>query len=112
MSEEVPFRSIKVTLSEEALGRLAEMRLTGSFRSDSATVEECIRAIYDVAQDICLELDRQAKIRLRSKEKANEVMPLGMQAEELRRIAFRLDRFVSRTEAIKELDKKSLSAGT
>jgi hypothetical protein len=114
MSQEVPFRSVKITLSEEALDRLASLRFIGSFRSDSATIEECIRAVHDIAEDLCLELDRQAKARLGSKSfKETEVIPLDMQAEQLRRIGFRLARFVPKTRAMEELAKKQgLSAGT
>jgi hypothetical protein len=49
--EQVPFKSIKITLSEEALMLLEELKTAGSFRSNSMTIEESIRAFhYIVAQ--------------------------------------------------------------
>jgi metal-responsive CopG/Arc/MetJ family transcriptional regulator len=49
MSEpESPFKSLKITLSDEALARLDEIVRKASFRSYSSGVEECIRVVYDV----------------------------------------------------------------
>ena len=52
MSEEVPFKSIKITLSEEALRMLGNLRKRGSFRSNSMTIEECIRALHELSDDL------------------------------------------------------------
>jgi Arc/MetJ-type ribon-helix-helix transcriptional regulator len=52
MSEEAPFKSIKITLSEEAIEKLCELRQGGSFRSDSAAIEECIRAMSDMYNEL------------------------------------------------------------
>jgi len=57
MSEEVPFKSMKITLSEEAYEKLNILRQGGAFRSDSATIEECIRAVNDMLDDLIFELD-------------------------------------------------------
>ena len=50
--EEVPFRSMKITLSEEAVDMLDTLRKRGAFRSYSMTIEECIRAIDAVTTDL------------------------------------------------------------
>lgn len=98
MAEEVPFISMKITLSEEAIKRLAELRQRGSFRSDSATIEECIRAVFDVAMDICLELDRALA--------TNQFpMPLGLQAEAFRRTVLKIGRFGFKTPRIQQLEQ-------
>jgi len=57
MSEEVPFKSMKITLSEEAVEKLNKLRQGGAFRSDSATIEECIRAINDMIDDLIFEFN-------------------------------------------------------
>jgi Arc/MetJ-type ribon-helix-helix transcriptional regulator len=84
--EEVPFRSMKITLSEEALERLAELRRGGAFRSDSATIEECIRTISDVVNDLVAEAQRALQFK-------EEFIPIAVQAETLRRIVLRIKRF-------------------
>ena len=86
MAEEVPFTPLKITLSEEATKRLAELRLRGSFRSDSATIEECIRVIHEVSNDMSYELDNALG-------KNQLPMPLFVQAELLKRILQRIARF-------------------
>lgn len=50
MSEE--FKPIRITLSEEAFNRLEVVMKVAKFRSYSSTIEECIRAIYDVMDEI------------------------------------------------------------
>jgi len=50
MSEE--FKPIRVTLSEEAFGHMEEIMRDAKFRSYSSTIEECIRAVYDVINEI------------------------------------------------------------
>ncbi len=50
--EEVPFKSMKITLSDDVLEKTLELMKTGSFRSYSNVIEECIRAVYDVSFDM------------------------------------------------------------
>jgi len=50
--EEVPFKSMKITLSEEAIEILDELRKSSAFRSYFMTIEECIRAIDIITKDI------------------------------------------------------------
>jgi hypothetical protein len=57
MSEEIPFKSMKITLSEEAYEKLTILRQGGAFRSDSATIEECIRAVNGMIDDLIFEFD-------------------------------------------------------
>ena len=85
MTEEVPFRSVRVTLSDEAMAMVAELRRTGSLRSDSATIEECIRAVYDVYEDMQM-MGRVAKQQERK-------VSINEQAESYRRHVIRLSRF-------------------
>lgn len=59
-SPEVCFKSIKVTLSEEALMLLDELKKAGSFRSNSMTIEESIRAVHDIMAYLMAAID-QAK---------------------------------------------------
>lgn len=84
--EEVPFKSVKVTLSEEAIRMLGTLRYRGAFRSDSMTVEECIRRMYDICEDIgeLLQLGEDRGEKLTSEE----------QAVALQRIGIRVKRFV------------------
>jgi len=85
MTEEAPFKSVRVTLSAEAMAMVAELRRTGSFRSDSATIEECIRAVYDVYEDMQM-MGRVAKQQERK-------VSINEQAESYRRHVIRLSRF-------------------
>jgi hypothetical protein len=89
MSEDVPFKSTKITLSDEALEKLAVLKQGGGFHSDSATIEECIRAVYGMFEDTISELERSRK------DNAGEVqtMELGRQAEMLRRFLLMINRF-------------------
>ena len=106
MSEEVPFKSIKITLSDEAISKLAYLRFVGSFRSNSATVEECIRTVFDISQNIGSEIERTAK-------ENQKIVPLSIQAETLRRITFRIGRFIKLSEDVmKKLRTHEPSAGT
>jgi hypothetical protein len=53
MSEpESSFKSLKITLSDEALARLAEIVKNASLRSLSSGIEECIRVVYDVIDEV------------------------------------------------------------
>ena len=48
MSEEKPFTSMRITLSDEAIRKLGVIRKRGRFRSNSGTIEEVIRAIFEL----------------------------------------------------------------
>ena len=87
MSEE--FKSIRITLSEEAFDRMEEIMKKASFRSYSSTVEECIRAIYDVIRDLNRVMGTEGKLHT----------PTEL-AYEYKTIATRLSRF---TGAILEI---------
>ena len=87
MTKEVPFKSIRITLSEEAIRMLGSLRYVGTFRSDSMTVEECIRTIYDVAEELSASMQRAA-------DKGEKPIPPLEQAIILQRIGLRLKRFV------------------
>ena len=50
MSEE--FKPIRITLSDEAFDRLETIMKDATFRSYSSTIEECIRAVYDITLEI------------------------------------------------------------
>lgn len=89
--EEVPFKSMKITLSEEAIRLLAALRHKGSYRSDSATIEDCIRAIYDVSLDIATEVG--------SALKGKRSMSIIEIRELTRRISVRISRFIPLDEA-------------
>lgn len=84
--EEVPFKSMKITLSEEALDMLAILRKKGYFRSNSMTIEECIRAIHDISGDI-----RAHIVYYKGK---GEQVPPAEQLSAYKRYALRLARFV------------------
>lgn len=89
MSEETPFKSLKITLSEEAIDKLAELKQGGAFRSDSATIEESIRVTYAIMEDFLSEISRG------DKDKNGQLKPLSLelQAEMLRRVLLRVSRF-------------------
>jgi len=89
MTQDVPFKTLKVTLSDEALEKLALLRQGGAFNSDSAAIEECVRMIYAMFQDTVSELER-AKV---DRTGQVETMDLGRQAEMLRRFLLMLNRF-------------------
>lgn len=52
MSQELPFKTMNITLSEEAYRQLTELKAGGAFQSDSAGVEECVRAVYTILEDV------------------------------------------------------------
>lgn len=89
MTEEVPFKSLKITLSEEALEKLNDLRIGGSFRSDSATIEECIRVTRDIFEDVL------TQIRIHKIPGKEELTPVSESehTELLRRIITRIGRF-------------------
>ena len=84
MSEEPTFQSIKITLSEEALRILDVLRKKGSFRSNSMTVEETIRALHDILRNVEI-----AEMRAEGKSP----VPDHLKLEAARDIAIRLARF-------------------
>jgi len=51
MSEE-EFKPIRITLSDEAFDRLDKIMKAAPFRSYSAAIEECIRVVSDIINDI------------------------------------------------------------
>ena len=85
--EEVPFKSIKITLSEDALDMLDALRKVGSFRSYSMTVEECIRSIFDVSQDITGSIQH-------AREMGTKPISPIQQSVILQRLSLRLKRFI------------------
>lgn len=50
-TEEPTFRQVRLTLSGEAIRRLASLQKAGAFRSLSAAAEEVIRAFYSVVSE-------------------------------------------------------------
>ncbi|MCJ7630836.1 hypothetical protein MUP77_00310 [Candidatus Bathyarchaeota archaeon] len=84
--EEVPFKSLKITLSDDVLEKLALLLRTGSFRSQSSTIEECIRAVYDVSLDMVALLNTVPQ--------AQTMLPAAQQ-EAFRRYMMRMMRFVA-----------------
>ena len=89
MPEDVPFKSMSITLSDEALEKLALLKQGGAFGSDSATIEECIRAVYGMFEDTISEIDRAQK----NNDGQVKTMDLGSQAEMLRRFLMLINRF-------------------
>lgn len=87
MSEEVPFKSMKITLSEEALEKLSELRQGGAFRSDSATIEECIRVTRDLITDA------QADLGSYVKQHPNQGTPDAICRALVKTLLIRLSRF-------------------
>ena len=72
MSQNLPFRSIKITLSEEALNRLDAIQKQASFRSYSSSIEECIRVVYDMMNDVFNYLGTEDKaVQLSAQEQVN-----------------------------------------
>jgi Arc/MetJ-type ribon-helix-helix transcriptional regulator len=103
MSEETPFKSIKITLSEEALDILAELRKKGYFRSDSMTIEESIRALFAMSN----EMEGHMLFLARKKRSASPQEA----TEWLKSLTTRLARFMSRdtwTTIAKQLNKGEL----
>jgi len=84
MSEEIPFKSMKITLSDEAISRLAWIVKKASFRSNSSGVEECIRVVYDLIQEVASTIGFEKGSHFVSKEK---------QSEAFTRMAMRMVRF-------------------
>lgn len=94
MSKEEPsFKSLRVTLSEEAFERLDDIMKRGSFRSYSSTVEECVRVVYEIIRDISTQIEETSK---REDE--------GVSDEEMRdmflRVSTRMARFIGKIPVI------------
>lgn len=91
--KELPFKSIKITLSSEALARLNFIVKEASFRSYSSGIEECIRAVYDLmyeAYSVVGDPTQQAVD-----------MNVNERAEGFRRMIMRLSRFTGRSFVVK-----------
>lgn len=56
------FKPIRITLSDEAFTRLEAMMEKAAFRSYSAAIEECIRAMYDIKGDIEVAIETGKKV--------------------------------------------------
>lgn len=52
MSEE--FKPIRITLSQEAFDRMEYIMKNAKFRSYSSTIEECIRVVFEIINEIYL----------------------------------------------------------
>ena len=85
VDEEEPFRKIRLTLSEDAIEKIGTLKSEGYFRSDSMTVEECIRAIYDIVEDL--------KVSSGASRKKPILIDDQTASEIFGRIAIRLSRF-------------------
>ena len=48
MSEETPFQSMRITLSDDAVTKLEFIKEKGRFRSYSNAIEEIIRVMYEL----------------------------------------------------------------
>jgi Arc/MetJ-type ribon-helix-helix transcriptional regulator len=102
-SEEVPFKSMKITLSEDVIDKLSELVKTGSFRSNSSAVEECIRIAYDMIVDMNV---------LLASQRGKSLTPIQIaeaQQEAFRRYLLRLARFIVNPQ---NLQNPQNSAGT
>lgn len=86
MSEE--FKAIRITLSEEAFERLETIMKTASFRSNSSAIEECIRVVYNMMNDIWLVLGE--------KDTPAKSFTITETANAFNTIATRMSRFTDR----------------
>lgn len=89
MSEEPEFKSMRITLSDEAYTRLEELMKKAMFRSYSSTVEECIRAVYDLMTEI--------NTATRTPDNQFRKMNSQMKAEGFSRFVIRMSRFTGIT---------------
>lgn len=109
MSEETPFKSLKITLSDEALDKLSKLRFTACMRSDSATIEECIRTFYDIVMDFYFALDTAAQDSLRTNASVIREFTKDEQNKILEKVALRTARFIPASDAIKRiLERQSI----
>jgi Arc/MetJ-type ribon-helix-helix transcriptional regulator len=84
--EEVPFKSMKITLSDDVLEKLAELLKAGYFRSHSNAIEECIRTVFDIYVDmltVCKSTPKGQRIADQSQQEA------------FRRYLMRMSRFLA-----------------
>jgi len=96
MSEE--FKPIRITLSPEAFDRLERIMKDGSFRSYSSTIEECVRVVYELMNDISNIIGREG-------EPAEDfTQAKAFQAFVI--IATRMARFTNRAVFVKEKTEK------
>ena len=86
--KELPFKSIKITLSSEALHRLDYITKQASFRSYSSGIEECVRVVYDLIREIYSVAGDTSQSTITLSEE-NE-------AEAFKRILMRMARFTGR----------------
>lgn len=84
VKEASSFKSMKITLSEEALDLLEDIKEKGCFRSHSMAIEESIRALHDVLTH----LDQGMAFA-----KDEKPIPDAKKLEVIRDIAVRLSRF-------------------
>lgn len=97
MSEEAEFKSMRITLSEEAFDRLEKIMKDAKFRSYSSTVEESIRAISDIMSDIYNIAGKRDDPR--------KTVTDNMRRTLFNQIITRMGRFTGRTVAPKEPSK-------
>ena len=88
MSQELPFKSIKITLSQEALDRLDKIVKEASFRSFSSGVEESIRAFSDVLEEV--------KTVIGDEDEEDKAATDEQEARAFERIGMRVSRFTGR----------------
>lgn len=96
---EEEFKSIRITLSEEAFAQLEQIMNDAKFRSNSSTVEECIRTLYDIIGNLSLLIGK------RGDPAVNWSNEDGLQV--LYTIISRLQRFTGRhirLESVKKID--------
>jgi len=86
MSEE--FKPIRITLSEEAFDRLDRIMKDASFRNHSSAIEECIRAIFDIIDEIQVVAGKRGDPSVEIKEKDLR--------DSMMRITMRMYRFTGR----------------
>lgn len=87
MSEE-EFKSVRITLSEEAMKRLEMIMRDAAFRSYSSAIEECIRATFDVIEEIYI---------VAGDKNSPDVVPTTKECiDSLSRIIMRMSRFTGR----------------
>ncbi len=89
MSEEPEFKPIRITLSEEAMGRLEKIMNEASFRSYSSAIEECIRVVDDISRDITNVLGKKG-------EPVGSTVSQTIGAYTFERIVARMQRFTGR----------------
>jgi len=106
MSEEVPFKSLKITLSDEALDKLFKLRVNSAMRSDSATIEECIRTFSDITEDLYNVMDNAAREALSSNNSTLKKLSVEQEANLFEKIALRAARFVPKSDALKTFYEK------